>query len=326
MKKMCVFVTFCWLAVFSEAREWTSSDGKTIEADLVRSTDDEVVLMMNGKEFTIPLSRLSQSDRDFVKEASAAAAVTKMTLFGQKLEVGQVNNFEIDLSEDAQKDLSDNKLAPSKIKIQLLLPPGFDPDQEQMVFWPVGGINNENERLKGNLGRFRAMSQEALKAGYVVIAADTEHGNPRETTIGIQEGDHAFHSDLIERVSAEWPQFKTWKHACGGNSSGAKGSFFRVAQLLANDVNVVGGFFAGCNGCYAEQAFDESGARKSALKPVKAWVSTGMQDKLVSREYNAKVVGQMESSGYRTIRNEFFEGGHGMSTAEFAKALAWFKE
>lgn len=50
-------------------REFTSSDGKKLRADIVRATDTEVTLKRDhdGKEFTIPLDRLSEADQSAVK-------------------------------------------------------------------------------------------------------------------------------------------------------------------------------------------------------------------------------------------------------------------
>ncbi|MEM7145419.1 MAG: prolyl oligopeptidase family serine peptidase [Verrucomicrobiota bacterium] len=51
------------------ARTWTSTDGKTIEAEFVGATDTEVTIMRaDGKEFTMPLTRLSDDDRAWINE------------------------------------------------------------------------------------------------------------------------------------------------------------------------------------------------------------------------------------------------------------------
>ncbi|MEZ5302495.1 MAG: hypothetical protein R3F11_17945 [Verrucomicrobiales bacterium] len=50
------------------AREFTSSDGKKLEAEIVSATDKKVVLDSGGKKFTVPLNRLSKEDQAFVKE------------------------------------------------------------------------------------------------------------------------------------------------------------------------------------------------------------------------------------------------------------------
>lgn len=52
-----------------EARTWTSSDGKSIEAEFVRYKDDfTIVIAMKGKEYTLPLTKFSQADRDWLTQ------------------------------------------------------------------------------------------------------------------------------------------------------------------------------------------------------------------------------------------------------------------
>lgn len=49
-------------------REFKSTDGKTITAEVAAVKGDQVVLSMNGREFTVPVARLSQPDQDFIAE------------------------------------------------------------------------------------------------------------------------------------------------------------------------------------------------------------------------------------------------------------------
>ena len=65
-----------------EPRVWTSSDGKTVTAELVDATDATVTIRNDaGREFTLPHERLSQADRDAIqahlakKKAEAASVV-----------------------------------------------------------------------------------------------------------------------------------------------------------------------------------------------------------------------------------------------------------
>jgi predicted esterase len=60
------------IALSAPAREWTSSDGKTLEADYVSATADSVTLKISGKEVKLPLSRLSKADADWVEEQKRA--------------------------------------------------------------------------------------------------------------------------------------------------------------------------------------------------------------------------------------------------------------
>ena len=56
------------------ARTWTSSDGKPLEAEFISATETEITLKRDsdGKTFTIPLSKLSDSDQEFAKEQESA--------------------------------------------------------------------------------------------------------------------------------------------------------------------------------------------------------------------------------------------------------------
>lgn len=70
MKILIVF-TFAAAAVLPlQARTWTASDGRTLEADYVSATDTEVKLRRasDGRVFTLPLTRLSDEDQAFIKE------------------------------------------------------------------------------------------------------------------------------------------------------------------------------------------------------------------------------------------------------------------
>jgi len=57
----------------AEARTWTSTDGRSLEASFLDATDTEVILVRDedAKEFTIPLSRLSEEDQVFIAKEVA---------------------------------------------------------------------------------------------------------------------------------------------------------------------------------------------------------------------------------------------------------------
>jgi predicted peptidase len=64
------------VSLSSSAREWTSIDGRKLEAEFISATADNVILKRatDGREFTLPIARLSQADRDWLKEQSTAPA------------------------------------------------------------------------------------------------------------------------------------------------------------------------------------------------------------------------------------------------------------
>ncbi len=55
-------------AMATEPRTWTSIDGKKIEASIVSATENEVVVKMStdGKEYTLPIKRLSVVDGSYI--------------------------------------------------------------------------------------------------------------------------------------------------------------------------------------------------------------------------------------------------------------------
>lgn len=52
----------------AESRTWTSTDGKTLEAEFVRVDGDRVLVNRDGRTVPIPLERLSDADRKWVAE------------------------------------------------------------------------------------------------------------------------------------------------------------------------------------------------------------------------------------------------------------------
>jgi len=54
-------------------RTWTSSDGRTLQAQFVESADGKVTIKMGSRQFTLPLTRFSQADQAYVAELSKQA-------------------------------------------------------------------------------------------------------------------------------------------------------------------------------------------------------------------------------------------------------------
>jgi hypothetical protein len=51
------------------ARTFTDNDGREIEADILHGTKDTVtVKMANGKEYTLPIAKFSDTDQEFITE------------------------------------------------------------------------------------------------------------------------------------------------------------------------------------------------------------------------------------------------------------------
>lgn len=60
-----------FLGAEPKERIWTSADGRTIKATLIREVEGDVSLLRDGKVFTLPLERLSAADQQYVRDISA---------------------------------------------------------------------------------------------------------------------------------------------------------------------------------------------------------------------------------------------------------------
>ena len=62
----------------ADGRSWTNTEGKTIEANYISSTESEVVLQIGDREVTYPLAKLSKEDQEWVKSQTAGDAEPEM--------------------------------------------------------------------------------------------------------------------------------------------------------------------------------------------------------------------------------------------------------
>lgn len=89
------------------ARQWKDIDGRIIEADFVSSMDDKVTIRKGGKEFTLPLDRLSAADRDWIADQEPAKPDP-----GPAAATGLIKNHPVtELYRQDPKDWADGRVA-----------------------------------------------------------------------------------------------------------------------------------------------------------------------------------------------------------------------
>ncbi len=319
----------------ASGRVWTDTTGRKIDAEIVSVEEDKVVLNFKGKEVKLPLARLSPDDRKFAEEWNKSRPASEekasepgsLILCGTTLKGdGSVNRVEEPLAPAAVKKFSKADVKPTLLKMAIALPAGFDPAKPQHVMWVSAPINNDGERKSGNIGAIEQYSGPATQAGWVVIAADTDQGNPRLEDNQRSEGtDLAVHEQAVAALAKAWPASTSWKFACCGFSGGAKASYYRAGDLLACDLAVVGLFLGGCNQDMTAEAREETSFKKSGLKKVRVF-SNGKTDDISTEAHANKVKDSVESQGYGDVKLELYDGGHSMNRDEFVKAMTWFKE
>lgn len=328
-----LIVLFHGIAV-AGPRGWTDVQGRTIEAEIIRATDQDVVVKLRDKEVTIPLAKLSEDDQNFVKdwlaenkdndssaEAGGPGSADRLRFDGKTLETGgKMNLFEYPYTPEQLKLHAKFKPEPKDTgwKLAISVPDDFDPTKPQRIFIANAAVNNDAQRLAGNVGVFNMYSTACATSGWVCIAYDTNLGRSSHS------GDLA---SALGKLAGEWPDFPKWQFAVGGFSGGAKACFQPLAYLIKRDHNAVGAYLGGCNSvnncAHWRGAYK---APKAGYRKVKAFASTGKDDNLVPQASAERIVEDLKGEGIRNTRSEFFEGGHTFYKPHFEEALKWFAE
>jgi hypothetical protein len=315
-------------------RTWTDVQGRTIEAEIVSASDQDVVVNHRDKDVTIPLARLSDQDRDFVKnwlaqkeestssdEAKEPSGADRLRFDGRTLVTGgKMNLFTYPYTPEQLERHSKFKSKPQDTswKLAISVPDDFDPTKPQRIFIANTPVNNDAQRLSGNIGVFNAYSPACAASGWVCIAYDTNLGRSSHN------GDLAL---SLRKIFTEWPGSKSWQFAVGGFSGGAKASFQPLAYLIANDYNAIGVFLGGCNSVGNCKIWrEEYKAPKTGYRKLKAFLSTGKSDNLVPKSSIENVLRGLKDEGIRNTRSELFDGGHTLNKSHIEDALKWFAE
>lgn len=96
-----------------------------------------------------------------------------------------------------------------------------------------------------------------------------------------------------------------------------------MAQLP--DVNVVGLWIGGCNeGYFMNYALGDLKVKKSIVKRLKIFISSGNADKYVDASHHKSVVSDCSGSGAKQIRAEIYNGGHTIYQPHLTEAFKWF--
>ena len=62
----CLTILAVTLTAKEPIRTWTSTDGRTLQAEYIRSSAGKVTIKMGSREYTQPLSRFSPADQQYV--------------------------------------------------------------------------------------------------------------------------------------------------------------------------------------------------------------------------------------------------------------------
>ena len=342
MKKVVVIgVSFLCLSPIASARKWTDTQGRTIEAEIVRADADSVTVLTGGREVKIPRSKLSEEDQEYCDEwlendgkveendsdpkdgdavpPKEGTAKGEMVFDGKPLVTGgKVNVFSYDYSAEALAAAKKNlKPGETGFRIGIAVPAGFDPAKPQRVFIANTAQNNAQQTAQGNTAMAGFFAKQCVERGWICVAFDSNLGRPTHN------------QDLVSgvaKMNEVWPQFGKWKFVCGGFSGGGKAAFWPAAYLLKEKYQMTGLFLANTNEDFSGLAAKEYRIKKSDYANVSVFWGTGKWDEVATKQTGEMMRKSLMGNGMKEVRVEFHEGKHSLYHPQFIEALKWFEE
>jgi dienelactone hydrolase len=274
-----------WGAPPAEGREWVSTDGNKLEADFVSATADAVTIVRtsDGKEFTLPLERLSEADRKWVSENKDKEP--------EPVPIG---------GEYAKLITGDWALSEFRgLPFALYATSTLDASKKYPLVLGLHGKspNNENGKQKGIL---RAFAEAGVYDEHPAILVAPLCYQPYGATgsgWGDEPGEKAI--ALVEELAENLPVDED-RIYCLGSSMGGGGT----ASLICDEPKL---FAAGIVIC----GWPAPGS-ESVFKKVPVWAFHGSADPTVSPKYMRDLAESLKRED--SFKYTEFEGaGHGIS-------------
>lgn len=273
----------------------------------------------------MPLSLWHRLHRAFV--AGLAIGFTLAPLVASEASLiitpGNYVEFEAPFTPQLREFASSKKklCASTGAHAAVAVPENFDPRRP----WPVLLVSATSDPGYNSSRRLlRRFMTPALKAGWIVIAADPTSDRDDET----HNLRYALLIAAIGRLQLEWNHLPEWPRAFGGFSGGAKRSATLAA--IATDLGhpPIGVFQGGCNEATMGEMlrlFRTDRIRTQFLN-IPVFLSSGRDDPIATREEVDDVAASLRSSGFRHLRQERFDGAHELCAEQVEQALRWFAE
>lgn len=226
--------------------------------------------------------------------------------------------FQVQLTPEEQRmaGTSPGGVLPTEATMALMLPRNFDPSKRHKVLVVFATDDNGGAHVKA-LPRF---GQIANEAGWVAMAAN---GPVLEKNLTPQWNAAMVLAGLRE-LESRYPGAKEWEFYTGGNSGGAARASMMTAPMIAGGYAVNGVFMGGAGGERFSTGAGLFPRSRTGIRKLAVFLSHGSEDHLVSvaqSEANANVI---KALGIRNVRQDRYEGGHGMNDDSLRKALEWF--
>lgn len=156
--KTIVLLFLLSLSSHAESRLWTSADGRTLEGEFVRGDDKNVTIKRGTQQFTLPLAKVSQADRDYVSSKLAEA---------QHMDASELGDY--------AKYATGNwvKGEEAKLPFQIYAPKSFVRDKPLplvIFLHGVGERGSDNEKQLNGLPKTFASAKNQDKRQCIIVA------------------------------------------------------------------------------------------------------------------------------------------------------------
>ncbi len=304
----------------------TNLEGIRIEAEVLALQDDKVEVMYRGNKTSIPLNKLDEASRAAVTRAlderekdAAVATAGRMELpDGQKIVPEKLLTFILDATDQERKWVKNDLL--QKIQVTVAFPPGFDPGKS----WPVFFTNGTT--LGANADVVKSFKTGGNECGYVVLGAHAV-GITEENKLGWWDCRGLVTQRAIRELAKNWPGILQSDWYFGGNSGGAKNCCYLAVYLHEVLAIAPAGFFlSACNEMKMTDAIESYRSKEKVFRNAAFFVSNGKKDKIAPPAKGEEVVDLLKRAGFRNVRFEVHESGHGMNQQHCREALQWFTQ
>lgn len=310
------FLTFTALAALlfsgAAAREFTSSDGRKIEAEVVAVKGEQVTIRRSdGKDYTLAITIFSAADQTFLRSwkpaaPSAPAPATPAPSAGDEVKPGATLRLEF---PDLAKDRSDQVAA-----CHVRLPADYDPAKPfGLVVW-LGGGDGGNQPGGGFVP----------EGPFVLAGLPYPKGanNPGQANmVGEYDQVWEYQRTMLNRIYEKIPNLKKEWSILGGFSNGGHSidGMLRQRDKDGSLADYFGAFvIADGGGGYAS----EDGNYPS-LEGKFAYVCWG--ETSANAANSEGVAKDFKSRRATTVASEMAETGHAFADFEQAKVKEWIK-
>jgi hypothetical protein len=240
------------------------------------------------------------------------------SLAGLRTQPGAVVRNEVALdSQERSYAAERGNAAPANAIVSIAVPAGFEPKKS----WPVLVVLSTSDFNRKNSDDISFYLQSAMAEKWIVLAGDAPV-SPRADTLSWR-----FSTTLaaIKALYRTFPGAQQWPVACVGFSGGARRAGAIGPLLALYGCRISGLYLTGINDDRLAHSYEKflSADRQFLNTPI--FVSSGSQDEIATVRDQIGVVNSLKKTGFSTVRQEVFGGGHQVNRPHVQSALVWFR-